>query len=139
MIATNLTSSVVSVWRKFLKRLILKNVASIQIQKVLVFNTDCKKINLIPNKSFRNYNLLSSIILNNLLGIKLIFFLNLYGRYVLWYESVPQFSPYRHKSIELSISPSNIYHLSFSQTLLLTLKVTIIKQRYLKWIFLTFI
>ena len=31
----------------------LKNVASIQIQKVATFNSDRKKINLIPNKSFR--------------------------------------------------------------------------------------
>ena len=31
----------------------LKNVASIQIQKVATFNSDRKKINSIPNKSFR--------------------------------------------------------------------------------------
>ena len=33
----------------------LKNVASIQIQKVAIFNSDRKKINLIPNKSFRYF------------------------------------------------------------------------------------
>ena len=31
----------------------VKNVASIQIQKVATFNPDRKKINLIPNKSFK--------------------------------------------------------------------------------------
>ena len=34
----------------------LKNVASIQIQKVPTFNSDRKKINLIPNKLFSYYN-----------------------------------------------------------------------------------
>ena len=31
----------------------LKNIASKQIQKVATFNSDRKKINLIPNKLFR--------------------------------------------------------------------------------------
>ena len=34
----------------------LKNVASIQIQKVETFNSDRKIINLIPNKPFKYYN-----------------------------------------------------------------------------------
>ena len=34
----------------------LKNVASIQIQKVATFDSDRKINNLIPNKSFRYYN-----------------------------------------------------------------------------------
>ena len=34
----------------------LKNVASIKIQKIATFNSDRKKINLIPNKSFKYYN-----------------------------------------------------------------------------------
>ena len=34
----------------------LKNVATIQIQKFATFNSDRKIINLIPNKSFRYYN-----------------------------------------------------------------------------------
>ena len=33
-----------------------KNVASIQIQKVAIFDSNRKKINLIQNKSFRYYN-----------------------------------------------------------------------------------
>ena len=33
----------------------IKNVASIQILKVTIFDTDRKKINLIPYKSFRYY------------------------------------------------------------------------------------
>ena len=33
----------------------LKNVASIQIQKAATFNSDRKQINLIPNKSFSYY------------------------------------------------------------------------------------
>ena len=40
----------------------LKNVASMQIQKVAILDSDRKKINLILNKSFRYYNLKSSII-----------------------------------------------------------------------------
>ena len=32
-------------------------VASLQIQKDATYNSDCKKINLIPNKAFRYYNL----------------------------------------------------------------------------------
>ena len=34
-----------------------KNVASIEIQKFAILNSDSKKINLIPNKSFRFDNL----------------------------------------------------------------------------------
>ena len=48
--------SFASIRRKLLKRIILKKVTSTQIQKVAKFNLDCKKINLIPNKSFRYYN-----------------------------------------------------------------------------------
>ena len=48
--------SVASIKRKLIKRLILKNVASIQIQKVAIFNSDRKKSKLIPNKSFIYYN-----------------------------------------------------------------------------------
>ena len=33
-----------------------KNLESIKIQKIATFNSDRKKINLIPNKSFRYYN-----------------------------------------------------------------------------------
>ena len=33
----------------------LKTVVWTQIQKIATFNSDCKKINLIPNKSFRYY------------------------------------------------------------------------------------
>jgi len=52
--------SVVSIRRKLLKRLILKNVVSIQIQKIAIYNSYCKIINLITNKSFRYYNLKSA-------------------------------------------------------------------------------
>ena len=55
LIATYLTSIVVPITRKLLKTT-LKNVASIQIQKVATFNSVRKIINLIPNKSFRYYN-----------------------------------------------------------------------------------
>ena len=33
----------------------LKNVASIQIQKVATFHSDRKKINLTPNKSYKSF------------------------------------------------------------------------------------
>ncbi len=48
LIATNLTS-ICCVYPE-------KNAASIQIQKVATFESDRKRINLIPNKSFRYYN-----------------------------------------------------------------------------------
>jgi len=50
--------SVASIRSKWFKPLIQKKVASmtIKIQKDVTFNSDCKKINLIPNKSFRYYN-----------------------------------------------------------------------------------
>ena len=35
----------------------MKNVASIQIKKVAIFNSDRKEIYIIPNKSFRYYKL----------------------------------------------------------------------------------
>ena len=47
--------SVASIRRKLIK--IPKIVASIQIQKVAIFDWNRKKINLIHNKSFRYYNL----------------------------------------------------------------------------------
>ena len=53
VIATNLTIlSVASIRGNLLKQLMLKNVASMQIQKVVTFYSDHKKVNLIPNKSF---------------------------------------------------------------------------------------
>ena len=45
--------SVTSIRRKLLKRLIPKNIASIQIHKVAIFKSDHKIINLIPSKSFK--------------------------------------------------------------------------------------
>ena len=47
--------SAASIRRKLVKRLMLKKVAPIQIQKIATFNSDRKIINLIPNKSFRYY------------------------------------------------------------------------------------
>ena len=52
LIATNLTS-ICCVYNVK----IVKNVESIQIQKVAIFDLDRKIINLIQNKSFRYYNL----------------------------------------------------------------------------------
>ena len=49
--------SVASTRRKLLKRLIPKNVVSIQIQKDATYDLDRKKIYLISNKSFRYYTL----------------------------------------------------------------------------------
>ena len=49
-ITTNLTS-ICCVRRKLLKTTHAKE----QIQKVATLNSDCKIINLIPNKSFRYY------------------------------------------------------------------------------------
>ena len=58
VLATNITSiCCVYKLRKLLKALIPENVASTQIQKLTIFDSDRKKINLILNKSFRYYNL----------------------------------------------------------------------------------
>ena len=35
----------------------MNNLAPIQIEKIETYNLDCKKINLISNKSFRYYKL----------------------------------------------------------------------------------
>ena len=51
VIAINLSSIVVSLRRKLLKRLTPKNEAAIQIQKVAIFYSDSKKINFIPKKN----------------------------------------------------------------------------------------
>ena len=57
VIATNPTSIFCVYKEKLLKTTLTKeHVASIQIQKV-ANDSDRKKINLIPNKSFRYYNL----------------------------------------------------------------------------------
>ena len=61
--------SVASIMRK---RLIPKNVDSIQIKKVATQDSDRNKINLIPNKAFRYYKLQSSIIFRRIC-IQLIF------------------------------------------------------------------
>jgi len=71
VIATNLTS-ICCVYKEKFKTTHTKNVASIQIQKVATYDSDRKKIYLIPNKSFRYYNLQSSIIFRRI-HIKLIF------------------------------------------------------------------
>ena len=56
LIATNLLS-VASIRSKLLKPTSPKNVTSIQMQKVVTYNSDRKKkINLIPNKAFYSYN-----------------------------------------------------------------------------------
>ena len=58
VIATNPTSIFCVYKEKLLKTTLTKeHVASIQIQKVATYDSDRKKINLIPNKSFRYYNL----------------------------------------------------------------------------------
>ena len=55
--ATNLTSICCVYKEKFVKNVsYLKNVVSIQIQKVETFDSDSEIINLISNKSFRHYN-----------------------------------------------------------------------------------
>ena len=59
VIATNLTS-ICCVYKEkiVLTEPIPKTIASIKIQKVATYDSDRKKINLIPNKSFRYYNLI---------------------------------------------------------------------------------
>ena len=53
-----LVISVAPIRRKLLKTTHTEErIASIQIQKVAIFDSNRKKINLIPNKSFRYYNL----------------------------------------------------------------------------------
>ena len=49
--------SVASIGRKLLKTSHAEFLASIQIEKIATYDLDCKKINLISNKSFRYYNL----------------------------------------------------------------------------------
>ena len=69
MIATNLTLICCVFKVKTVKndlRLILKNVASIQIKKVAIYDSYLKMINLISNRSFRCHNLKSSIIFRHL-------------------------------------------------------------------------
>ena len=54
----NILILLLSVAKNFVNKTIIpKNVASIQIQKIATYDLDRKKINLIPNKSFRYYNL----------------------------------------------------------------------------------
>ena len=83
MIATNLTSICCVYKEKIVKkRLVLKNVASIQIEKVATFNSDRKIIKLIPNKSFRYYKQSSSIVFRLIwlrtLPIAIIYVTNIY-------------------------------------------------------------
>jgi len=83
LIATNLTSICCVYKEKIVKkRLVLKNLASIQIEKVATFNSDRKIINLIPNKSFRYYKQSSSIVFRLIwlrtLPIAIIYVTNIY-------------------------------------------------------------
>ena len=58
IVATNLTAICCVYEEKIVKkRLKLTNVASIQIKKGAIYDSERKKINLISSKSFRYYNL----------------------------------------------------------------------------------
>ena len=57
MITTYLTSISCVYKEKIKKRIIPKSVTFLQIQKVVIIDSDRKKINLIPNKASRYYSL----------------------------------------------------------------------------------